>query len=268
MPHDLYVQSFTVRTYEVDAAGLLAPHTLCDFLQEVAGTHAATYGLSVEDLLARNLTWVLSRLRVRVSRLPASGERIEIRTWPSGSDRLFALRDFQVMDSEGREIAAAVSAWLILDVAARKPVRPQTVVTLPDATKVARAFAADMERLPGLDGQAPAPGKSQPTGEAPAPGEAHPAARFPVRFSDIDLNRHVNNASYVQWVAESVGAEVLQAFRLSALDIDFLSETVYGDVVIARALRGGDSSPGFLHSLAREGDGKEIARARTGWVAQ
>jgi medium-chain acyl-[acyl-carrier-protein] hydrolase len=253
MPESVWSQSFTIRTYEIDAGGVLAPHTLCDFLQEVAGKHAGSYGLSLEDLLARNLMWVLCRLRVRVERLPAAGETIEVRTWPSGSDRLFALRDFRVVDASGGTVAAAVSAWLILDVAARKPVRPLSVLDLPDASAVARSFEADLDKIPAME--------DDPEVEGGAPA----GVRFPVRFSDIDVNRHVNNASYVQWIAESAGAGVVETSRLRALDVDFLAETVYGDVVTARARRLAGDGLAFRHSLAREGDGKEIARARTGW---
>ncbi len=248
----IWTQSFTVRGYETDATGALSPHTLCDFLQEAAGGHAGTYGVSVGELLSRNLTWILSRLRLRIERHPAAGETLHVRTWPAGIDRLFALRDFQVVDTEGKTVAAAASAWLILDTKARRPVRIQNVFSMPDTSGMPRALAEDPVRLAEL-------------------GPGGREARFAVRFSDIDWNRHVNNASYVEWIVESAGGEVAEKCRVSSLAVDFLAEAVYGDVVAGRACRQEGDGLSFRHSLRVEsravpGDLREIARAETRWV--
>src|SRR5512136_2711812 len=116
----VWSETFPVRLIEIDAHGTLAVGALCDYLQEAAGNHAGSLGLSVASLMERHLTWVLSRLRLRIERQPAAGERLEVRTWPTGVERLFALRDFEVLDEQGHRVAAAVSAWLIIDTAARR----------------------------------------------------------------------------------------------------------------------------------------------------
>jgi medium-chain acyl-[acyl-carrier-protein] hydrolase len=247
MSKNVLSQSFTIRNYEADATGALALHTLCDIFQDAAGMHARALAVDVNDLQARGLTWVLSRLRIRAERLPRAGETVEVRTWPTGVDRLFALRDYLMVDSAGRTLAAGASAWLILDTAARRPVRIQGVFTPPDTSAFSRAMECDMDRLP----------------EAVPGGEEH---LFPVRFSDIDWNRHVNNASYVEWLTESVGLNVAGGCRVRSLSIDFLAESVYGDTVSVRTVPAGPG-PEFTHALSRAGDGREIARARTQWEA-
>lgn len=246
-PAGVLEQSFPVRLFETDARGSLSVGGLCDYLQEAAGNHAAALGVSVSGLMERGLTWVLSRLRLRIARLPRAGETVTVRTWPTGAERLFALRDFRVSDAAGAEVAAAVSAWLILDTASRRPVRVQSVFDPPDVSRVQRALGDGIEKLPPVEGAA---------SEAPVV----------VRLSDLDSNAHANNARISEWIVEAVGRETFLRDEPAGLDIDFLGEAMHGDALLSRAapLPGG----AYTHSVVRPADGREIARARTQWKAR
>lgn len=240
-------ETFPVRQHETDAHGVLSPGGLCDYLQEAAGNHAHSLGFSVAQLLQKGLTWVLSRFRLRIERLPAAGETARVRTWPAGAEKLFALRDFEVLDGQDVRIAAATSAWLILDTAARRPVRIQSVFEPPDALRTPRALDLGFDRLPlpdAFDRETP----------------------VRVRLSDLDANAHANNARIAEWIVEGIGRDEWERGSLRELDIDFLAEAMAGDAVGSRA----SARPGgqFLHSLVRGGDGKEIARARTTWESR
>ena len=233
-----------VRVLDTDAAGMLAVDSLCDFLQEAAGGHVRELGVSVADLLPRGLTWVLSRLRLRVDRLPRRGERVEVTTWPSGVDRLFALRDFRLLDVQGERVAAAVTGWLLVDLASRRPLRTRTVFDPALGADIPRVLECGIEKLGGF-------------------AAAERETPFDVRLRDLDENDHVNNARIAEWVAESVDRGTWERRSVSALDIDFLSEIRHRDHLLARAAR--EVEGRWVHSLVRQGDGVELARARTEW---
>ncbi len=237
---------FSVRLYETDGCGTLAVGSLCDYLQEAAGNHAGVFGVSVSQLMERNLTWVLARLRVRIERLPSAGERLEVHTWPSGVERLFALRDFRVLDDEGAVVASALSAWLVIDTATRRPVRIQSVFDPPDAA-VPRALDIGVEKL---------------AEKTPKDGQVGRETAIVVRLADLDANEHVNNARIAEWIVEGAGPEAFRQSRIRALDIDFLAETRHGDTVISRAAA---IPGGYSHILFRPEDDREIARARSQW---
>ena len=241
----VWIETATVRLIEIDAHGTLAVGALCDFLQEAAGNHAGALGVAVWHLQERHLTWVLSRLRLRIDRLPSAGERLEVRTWPTGAERLFALRDFEVLDAQGRRIAAAVSAWLILDISARRPVRIQSVFDPPGIGEASRSLDAGTEKLPALEG-------------------ADRETPVIVRLSDLDANLHANNARIAEWIVEGVGRDAWQGSLLRGLDVDFMAEAMHGDTIVSRSRADGEG--GHLHSLVRGGDGREIARGRTWWM--
>ena len=89
---------------------------------------------------------------------------------------------------------------------------------------------------------------------------------FPVRLSDLDINRHVNNVHYVEWIVESVPPTVWNEQTATELDITFRAPAVHGDVVVVRTARVPDSAePAFLHRLVEAKSGRELVRARTLW---
>lgn len=241
-----YEESFQVRTYESDHRGLVRPVAILNYLQEVAGTHAERLGFSVNNLLSRGLTWVMSRSHVRFSSDPGVGERLLVRTWPSGRRGLHAMREFEVFDGSSQLVAAGTSSWVIVDVESKRPVRIEKVIpSYPPAAR--RALDDDFAALPVLT-------------------EADHELPFRVRLGDLDINQHVNNVVYAGWALEALPEPWQQSHRPAAIEIAYRSEAFFGDRIISRAQACpvGDAS-GFLHQLVSEADGRELTRLRTFW---
>jgi medium-chain acyl-[acyl-carrier-protein] hydrolase len=235
---------FPVHSYAVDAFGTLALPALAGYLQEVAGRHATALGCGVDALRARGLTWVLSRQRVEIVAPVSLGDEVEITTWPSGVERLFVYREFTVK-RDGAEVARASTAWLVLDVEKRRPVRPDEVI--------------DGALRPRLAAVAPLSPRLS------APGAASRERHFDVRYAEIDGNRHVNNTSYLAWALECATPERWASSRACAVEAHYLAEAVYGDGILARVEEQGDV---LVHAVGREADGKELARLGTRWTAR
>jgi medium-chain acyl-[acyl-carrier-protein] hydrolase len=238
-------ESFAVHTYEVDAFGTLAVPALSGYLSEVAGLHATELGVGLEALMARGLTWVLVRQRIE-NPLPVQlGDAIEIETWPSGIDRLAAIREF-VVRRGGEEVARATTQWFVLDLATRKPVRPGEVLD-PRFPREARPPAVPLSH-----------------GKLPELRAWDFQKRFHVRYSDIDANLHVTNTSYVAWAIEAVPRDLWQSSRLASVEVQFLAETHHGAAILSRIAPAGDGA--LAHAIVREEDGKELARLATRWI--
>jgi acyl-ACP thioesterase len=242
-----YKENFRVRFNEADATGLATVQTVGNWLQEAADQHARTLGWAREQLQARRLFWALTGLRLVLARYPRWRETATIATWPSGADRLFAWRDFEVTDAAGVALGAATSAWLLVNEVSRRPIR-----MLPEIAAAAlprpRALVHDFRV------------KLVP------PERAEHTRRFHVRRSDLDVNGHVNNVAIIEWVVEAVPPESLGAARVTDITLEFQAEALLGDEVIAQAAA--DPSDGgklFRHQLRRAGDGRVLAVARTEW---
>jgi acyl-ACP thioesterase len=238
-------ESFSVRSYEVDAFNELSVPALWGYLQEAAGLSADSLGFGVKRCLDAGFTWVLARQRLELSRVARLGAAVEIETWPNGIDRLAAFREFVVRE-RGEEIGRATSTWFLLDVKSRRPVDPGTAL----ASAFPRERGPSVIALPG----AKVPALEQPELERP----------FAIRFADIDLNWHVNNVSYVQWLLEGVPKETWHEQRPAVVDAQYVAECDWGGRILTRARA---TAPGqFLHQVVREADGREIARGATAWV--
>jgi len=250
----VFSDSFTVHTFEVDTHGRASIQSLCAFLQEAAGRNAEQLGVTVPQLMEHGLTWVLSRLLVRLYAYPRWWQKLVIETWPAGFHRLFALRDWRIF--RGQELLGeATSAWLMVEVESRRPVRPQNHGDWASRVHPERAIPLTLEKL----------GESE---QAPGRGPVH-EGEFAVRYRDLDMNGHANNISYVDWLLECLPFGLREGHAVSELELNFLVELGAGDRLHSSAVAAVPSGPGdpprFLHALTRTTDGLVAARARSCW---
>jgi medium-chain acyl-[acyl-carrier-protein] hydrolase len=243
---NVWRETYQIRSYEVDCCDRLSILSIFNFMQEAASRHAEALGVSIHQLLAENYTWLLSRLKLKIAAYPGWKNQIQVSTWPSGTQHLFALRDFELQDHDGQTIAAAVSAWLVIDLAKRRPVRIGPFVDRLRPIEGGHILPDRLDKLAPL---------GDPTYEK----------NFAVRHADLDINRHVNNVSFVEWVLESVPAAVLTTRVPVEIEINFLAEAFYDDQIRAACHPCNQQQSEFRHSLIRRQDGRELARARTTW---
>ena len=243
----VWAGSFTIHTYELDPCYRLAAPALLGFLMEAAGHSADSLGVSIPQLAERSLTWMLSRLRVRLREHPGWRADLTVETWPRGFARLFALRDFRLRRG-GAAIGEAASAWLLIDTTRRRPVRPDGSGDWTRMVHPERALAVELEKLPAFP-------------EAPVDGVRE--AELCVRNCDLDVNLHATSPRYAEYLLESLPRELLATSVPTELDLDFIAEAAAGQRILSRSapLPGG----AFAHTLVRLEDGAEVARARTVW---
>lgn len=203
---------YTLCTWDCDSSSRLTAAAAFNFCQETAGKHAQDLGVGNEYMAANGIAWILSRMSLVVERRPRWGEQVRVRTWPRGTERLFARRDYEMADSSGTVFARGRSAWLVLDLAARRPRRPES-------------FA---EGLPVNEGRDALPDGIK---SLDVRTDLLPAGIRTASYSDLDYNGHVNNARYIQWIQDVLdpGAQTDAAgFRV---DISYLSEVRLDDSV-------------------------------------
>jgi acyl-ACP thioesterase len=245
-----------VRGWDCGYGGPLRVLPLLNYLQEAAGESAEALGFGMEVLKAENRTWMLSRVDLRIEGLPTAGERVVVRTRPAGTERLFALRDFILEAESGATLARAVYAYLVVDLAARRPLRPERALA-------GHAMGEPSSAVPG-----------HRFGAATAGAEAFSPA-FPLRagLRHIDENGHVNNAHIADWLTDALPSERRGRLgRLRLLRVDFLQEVLAGELLEAvwaplagdNASGEDEGSGGCVTELRRAAE--VLARAETGWA--
>jgi acyl-ACP thioesterase len=218
---DIYRESYPVGFTAVDESGCLTLAAAFDYFQEAAIRHAEALGAGREPMAELGQGWVLSRISVLMERRPRQEERVPVRTWPRGWEKLFAIRDFDILDEADTPIVRARSCWLIVDIEKRRPLRPQ----------------ATMEKLPLNEGRDALPGGGSGLDAWPATlaAAAKKAGERRAAYSDIDFNGHMNNARYVEWIQDMSDRDSRPQALISAktmrLDINYLSEVKLGETL-------------------------------------
>lgn len=208
-----YSETFLIRTSHCDMDGLWKPSSILTAMQELAGAHSHLLGCGRDVLLQQNTVWVLSRTELVMDRYPAVGETIRMETFPMANKRWFFPRYFHIYDGAGALIGKAGTLWLLMDFQARKMAPPESVLPfMPDNT--------DLVAPLGMPGNI-----------APLAEEALETLRMPA-YTDIDVNRHVNNTRYADWLCDALGLALMARREIAHLLIHYTHEILPGQEMV------------------------------------
>lgn len=164
-----------MRLADADPSGRLRLDALARFLQDIGNDDTADAG---HDASA---PWVTRRTTITVDTWPQIGERLEVTTWCGGMGSHFAERRTTLRAPSGTVEAAAT--WVHVDETTGRPARlPQWFHDTYAASAEGRKITARLKH------------------DAPPPDAA--SQPWPIRWADLDVVGHVNNAAYWEAVEE------------------------------------------------------------------
>ncbi len=170
----VYRRGRRIRLGDVDPTGRCRLDSVVRHLQDVARDDSADSGL------IDPMNWVVRRTLIEVHTAPVFQEWVELATWCSGHGSRWAERRTDLTGDEGARITA-VTLWIHVDLETGRPRKLN-----PDFFEIYGPTAGD--RVVSARQSLP----NQPiegAGDEP----------WAVRFADLDILGHVNNAA--QWVA-------------------------------------------------------------------
>ena len=243
-----FEKEYKIHVYETGPDGKLNLYSLFNYMQDIASDHAIKLGFGRDDLMRDNRFWVLSRMYAEITEWPLWEDTLVLKTWPNGTDKLFALRNYEVKHSDGRHIASGTSSWLILDRTTKKIQRPDSILTqynpnLHSDNSPVR-YASKLE---------------------PAAEEGKISASFKVKVSDLDVNLHTNNVRYLKWVSDTYDLDFIMKNIPQSAEINYLAESHYNEEIIIKTSADKVNDGFYNHSILRSDDNKEICRIRVGW---
>jgi acyl-ACP thioesterase len=245
-----FEKEYRIHVYETGPDERLTLHALFNYMQDIASEHAIKLGFGRDDLMKENHFWVLSRMYAEFNTWPLWGETIIVRTWPNGTDKLFALRNYEVSYPDGKHIASGSSSWLILDYNTRKIRRPDATLEKfyhdlkPNDSPIRYAIKLDFK---SDDWKSSTP--------------------FRVKASDLDVNFHTNNTRYLNWIYDSYELQFLIDNRPRSVEINYLAESVYDDEILIKSSVDFNDPVYQNHSVVRSVDNRELCRIRIEWQA-
>ncbi len=175
----LWETSLNIRAFDVDANNSLKVSAIFDYFQDTAANHAENLKVGYTDLIPKGLFWVLSWAKFEFIDYPKFMDEINIQTWGKKQYKLYSMRDFLMLDKGDNVLCKASTAWLLLDA---KSLRPKIMPQLfPDVV-----FIEEKSSLDDLPEKFP---------EFPQTEKIYTKE---IKYSDIDLNKHANNAKYLE----------------------------------------------------------------------
>lgn len=204
--------TFKVEPFHADFMGRLTLGTLGNYLLNSAGFHAGERGFGINSLNERHYTWVLSRLALEMSRYPRRDETFRVRTWVENVYRLFTDRNFELVDERGGVMGYARSVWAMIDLDTRRP---------------ADLLAMHEGHITDYVTDRPCP-IDKPSRLKLAPG-LEPTRSLTARYSDIDINGHVNSVKYIEHILDLFPLERFERQRVGRFEIAYVAEARYGD---------------------------------------
>ena len=251
----MYVRELTVLPSDASCHGELKLHGLLNHLQDTASLAATGLEGGPTQVLARGYSWVLLRYEVELlQRLPAMDEHFVVKTFHDMNHGYRTLRVFQVETPSGIPLVWAKTSWLLLDLAAGRPVRP--------AAHLPEFLSCDTEPIdPDF--------RDIPDFSEPGAGEVHETV-YPVRFHDLDANGHVNNAVYFEWIFEATPID-LMTWGPRSISASFRASAKLGDVLTVRVCELEESGSGEVRTFVYEvagavrGSGRSLTTFSCSW---
>ena len=197
---------------------------------QVSGMQSIELGVSDKTILEDyNLVWIITDYDIEVVRLPRFAEEITIETEALSYNRLFCYRRFTIYDEAGQDLIHMMATFVLMDRDSRKVHAVEPDIVAP--------YQSDFD-------------KKLIRGPKYANLEEPISKDYHVRFYDLDMNGHVNNSKYLDWIFEVMGADFLTQYIPKKINLKYVKEVRPGGVITSAVERTGLESK---HEITSDG---------------
>ena len=217
----IYTERKNLSYNELDFKGRWKPDNIFLTMQEAAGIHAERLGVGYGVLRQKGIGWVLIRTSLKMDKYPDVHTPVTVTTWPEPEKRMLFPRFFTFKDDAGNLLGTASTLWALMDIENRSLVVP-----------AAKGITVQTPTEPPLKLELP--------GKVRMPeGEISESTICP-KYSDLDINNHVNNSKYIDWFCDQIPLELHARGFLSEISVSYSREIRSGETVKLAFSRNGD----------------------------
>jgi len=196
-----YSTKIRLRTSDFDTYGKIKPSSVLDLFQEAAGAHANLLGSGFDDLVKRDLLWVVTKIKYEVLKNVPMHSEVVVTTWPKEPSRVTFEREYLIQDENGEILIKASSQWAIMHKQKRTIVLVNDIYNLDEFCQD-KNFDEKFTKVADFS-------------DAKLQKEICPA------FCELDRNGHVNNIRYADYVLNTAN---LNGREIKAFQIDYHRE--------------------------------------------
>ncbi len=200
----------TVEFYDCDPYLRQRPSQLVRRMQQQGENQLLGWGMGYEKMRSEHgMVFLLSRMMLNIRRLPASGESITLQTCPMGSKGSQLLRECVALGEEGELLCSLHTSWALYDINAGRIVRPSACPIQYESGTM--SIAPDELRIKVEKGEM--------------------CREREVVYSDLDPNRHINNAAYLDIMCDLMPPQEMENCPPKQISIYYQQEAKWGETL-------------------------------------
>jgi medium-chain acyl-[acyl-carrier-protein] hydrolase len=207
-------KEFDINFIQCAPNGFLKYTELCNLMQITAAMHSELGGISFSDMQIYDQAWVLSRMRVEISKLPKWKDTITIKTWIVSLENSRSVRAMEVYLND-EKIGASETFWAVMNTKTRRP--EALAIEHEHFEKFAEKFATE-KRVSKIDFDV----------------QASLVNSRKVVFSDLDIVNHVNSMKYLEWCLDHLDSKTMMDKKIKSFDLNYLKELSIDEFVEIR----------------------------------
>ena len=202
---------FHIESYVCDFREKSTLPVIGNFILQAATIHAQERGFGYEAISKEQTAWVLSRLSIEMFEYPGHDQDLIVETWVEDVARFFTQRCFRFINKDEKVVGYARTIWAAIDMTTRRPKDLQS--WRPDlADYIDNSRECPLEK----------PSKINSV-------EGEPIMGYSVRYSDIDINRHMNSIKYIEHTLNTFDLDIFRKKDIRKFEMVYLAEGIFGE---------------------------------------
>lgn len=205
-----FEMDFQVGQCECDLNNHMKASAILAQCQEISTRHCNAIGMTMEKYNETYTVFLLAKASLEIYDKIFVEDNIHMITKPSSPVRAVYSRYTELYNQRGALVASMDSKWVLVDTVTRKILRnPPEELGFP--------FIEQMEQSHNFD--------------IPKGVEGEFVGSEKVKFSQTDINKHLNNTRYADVICDYLPIEIVSSKPIKKLDINYHNEAMLGDTM-------------------------------------
>lgn len=236
--------SFMIDAYLTDFRGKATLPMIGGFMLQAATKHAEERCFGYSVMTSQGKVWVLSRMAIEIFDYPKNDTAMKVYTWITEVNKLFTERCFAFKNSNGKIIGYAKSVWAAIDMNTRRPTNILEINGLSEYI-----YKENVCPIEGFK-------------KVPPLKDSFPAGNFVIKYSDVDINKHLNSMKYIEHFIDIFDITMFKEKEIGRFEINYITEAHYGTTIEII----NKEHPENIFSLEMKNKEKVVSASRITWI--
>ena len=225
-----FTQKLNIDNVGFDAK--MSPADIMGLFQKAVTEHTFKLQLDFESIRKKyGAKWFIVSARLEIIKAPVIDDVVTVSTWPLKASALKFPRAFVMKDKDGGILANAMTDWCIANCETDE-IMKASLLQFPFSDFISENPTEQRCKIPVCD-----------SGEL--------CYERKILLSDLDLNRHVNNVSYLRIAFDCFTMSEMENMQIKSVDMQYKKQTYEGDTISLYKLK---TDTGYIIDAKKDGE--------------